>query len=154
MLLNFTNAKVIKIRDNAIESTIFLLFRCFSCYMSFPSESNSPYVPPYQTRCKLGENPFLHRLCTDFGTEEEKDKRRFFLFTSYLIWGLFVFLVKEFLPSISSLNMNEKSRIKESYLICWRIFVRYFFILSASLWSMISRSSFNSSRISETWSWV
>ena len=48
----------------------FMLFRCFSCYISFPSESNSSAIPPKQIRCKLGENPFLHRLCTDFGTEE------------------------------------------------------------------------------------
>jgi len=44
----------------------FMLFRCFSCYMSFPSESHSSAIPPKQIRCKLDENPFLHRLCTDF----------------------------------------------------------------------------------------
>ena len=30
--------------------------------------------PPYQTRCSSALSPTLHRLCTDFGTEEERRK--------------------------------------------------------------------------------
>ena len=46
---------------------------CFStgklCPYLFPRTS---YVSPFFLRTKLDEPPLLHRLCTDFGTEEER----------------------------------------------------------------------------------
>lgn len=59
MLLNFTNAKVIKIRDNAIESPTFL---CYSYVFHVLYLFRQKAIPPMFLLTKLDENPFLHRL--------------------------------------------------------------------------------------------
>ena len=89
MLLNFTNAKVTKKTRNAIESTTFL---CNSYVFRVLYLFRQKAIPPLFLLTKIGANsmkrrsftdfaPTLHRLCTDFGTE---DQRRIFLVTTYL----------------------------------------------------------------------
>ena len=63
MLLNFTNAKVIKKRGNTIESTTFL---CYSYVFHVLYLFRQKAIPPMFLLTKLEETPVLHRLCTDF----------------------------------------------------------------------------------------
>ena len=67
MLLNFTNAKVIKIRDNTIESQTFL---CYSYVFHVLYLFRQKAIPPMFLLTKLGANSMKIRSFTDFGTEE------------------------------------------------------------------------------------
>ena len=63
MLLNFPNAKVIKIRDNAIESTTFL---CYSYVFHVLYLFRQKAIPPMFLLTKAGANSMKIRFFNDF----------------------------------------------------------------------------------------